>query len=39
MPRRVPLSSRRLDFLYFVFILVRTSQGAEFIESLNEPSK
>ena len=23
MPRRVPLSSRPLDFLYFAFILVR----------------
>ena len=23
MPRRIPLSSRPLDFLYFIFMLVR----------------
>lgn len=41
MPRRIPLSSRPLDFLYFAFILLRTRLRvvAEILESLNESSK
>jgi len=38
-PRRIPLSSRPLDFLYFVF-LVRISGGAdEILENLTELPK
>jgi len=38
MPRRIPLSSRPLDFLYFVFILVRI-RPAEMVAEIFEESQ